>query len=374
MVDRLSIDPGNDLSHAASIQGLCRRSAAGRVLCSGRNRRRSEPAERSRAPRRRTSDLPRAALTAHGSRSIRTDRSVSGSVRLKRHARVGCSRCGLRQQPAYLRRGSLSTQRWPTAIRGQVPGGCRHHRRSRNHIPDIPIPSIGGATLSVGADRHLCVALPGASDAADSDRDGAVLRFDLTGAAKGLASVASPLITKSNPRPTKLSWNNDQLWLAGLIGSQHVLARMNTHRDSVLHPLRPPVTDARSWLAIASGVRDLSPVPMPADERASSLLLLLERPRKIVRLIVDGSSHRALSMADLDLGSMVPEAVTASRTGDLYIGQPGRKCGERTPSLACCFSGARQPPLTGFVGWEVVGERCPRNEVPRTSTRSSKDY
>lgn len=181
-------------------------------------------------------------------------------------------------------------------------------------VPDILIPPIGDATVSVGLDHHLYVALPDV-DMTDDDGSGAVLRFDLSGAAKGL-NIASPLVSRSNPRPTRLAWNGGQLWLAGLPGSHPALARIDTGSDSLPHLLRPAVVDARLPIETAMGVRDLASLPASADEHTSSLLLLLENPRRIVRLIVEGSAQSA---ADLHVGEIVPEAVTASRTGDLYV-------------------------------------------------------
>ena len=94
-----------------------------------------------------------------------------------------------------------------------------------HHVPDIPIPSMARrcqwGPIVIGTWRCLACPTP------LQRRDGAVLRFDLTGAAKGLASVASPLITKSNPRPTKLSWNNDRFgWL---VSSGHSITRTDEY-------------------------------------------------------------------------------------------------------------------------------------------------
>jgi hypothetical protein len=187
-------------------------------------------------------------------------------------------------------------------------------------MPGIPLVGEDVPPMTVGANHHIYVAVPGGLARGARDAySGVVLRFDSEGGAAGYPSAASPIFAVGSEHPNVLTWDrSNRLWLgaAGTFlapglqflsptGSEH---RRSTTGNRVVIPGAEAAND--------TGIRDLS---FSGSAGADSIAYAVtERPRTLLAMTISNEGL-VLRAQPVSLASFEPLNIAAAPGGALLV-------------------------------------------------------
>jgi hypothetical protein len=179
-------------------------------------------------------------------------------------------------------------------------------------IADLPLPPVGAAPFTVGDDRQVYVAVPGAvAPAVGPVYAGYILAFEGDGRVSRGARLASPILAHGLAAPAALVWEaaRRRLWIAGSEGEEG--ARSRTQRGSMPVVGFVEVNGAADvWPRPLSGLAALATAHGPAGQVAAmALRLAADGGAPVLLLATDSGLHGVMTDATGQVTGVEPVAI-----------------------------------------------------------------
>ena len=189
-------------------------------------------------------------------------------------------------------------------------------------VADLPAAPGGNPAISIGPDRRIYLAMPGAAE----DRTaygGHILRFTGEGRAAGNDRNGSPILARGFPQPTRLAWDGvSRLLIASEeSGPAPGLAVLPVQLGSVQWPV--------AYISVAgtiadppnAGLSDLAMAPaVGATADVATLARTGDNPQVLRLARVTVGNHPEITAARaIPLGSLAPTAIAFASDGDLVV-------------------------------------------------------
>jgi hypothetical protein len=189
-------------------------------------------------------------------------------------------------------------------------------------IADLPAAPAGDPAISIGPDRRIYLAMPGAADDG-SGYGGYLLRFTPDGRAAGDARTGSPILARGRSQPTRLAWDaaSRLLILSGEPNPVPALSMVQAEAGSVGWPAAPIAVGGTLTSLPNARLRDVAAAPgvgTPAD--LGTLAMTGGEPGVLLLATVTAAAPpEVASVRAVRLGSLTPAAVGYASNGDLIV-------------------------------------------------------
>jgi hypothetical protein len=174
-------------------------------------------------------------------------------------------------------------------------------------VAALPMPTVGDAVMTIGADGRLYIALPEERQGAGrSSYGGMVLRFERNGAVPVDSPARSPIFATGLAQPAAIAWTNtpETIWLAG------------ADADPTLQVARLSLAAGAVWPRTPSPVGTNASV-IPSTPAAIAHVAFVDAQGNVVIVeAAEGGVHNIARLETAPLGMAVAAAFGTGQTSD----------------------------------------------------------